>query len=647
MVETIEFSRIGKPDLHTDTEPFEVRLGDGRVLTLPPVDVGYWWGDATTRAQLSAADPTGLIRRLTDDLRGLWLHLGGGHHYELAGQRANVQAFGARGGGETDDTAACQAAVDAIQDAGGVGTVFFPPGTYKVSGLTVSSPRIQFVGEGRPTIQLTSPTSHVLTATDGADGLRLRGLRFSVPWSSVQKLQDDYGMALFATDCADIVVEDCDLHGLALRFVSCIDIEVRKNVIDCSMLANMRNGVHFRDSPNFLVLGNRLKGFSQDAVKIASTLTGDLDQFAWGTVAYNHMSDCDDDGIDAFNGGQRLRVLGNLFTDLKTGINLKVGDEDAVAGFPVMECVAAYNSIQNATDAGIKAISGRCIILGNHCVDIGCSDAGGAIQTGTDGDAGEGAPLEYQDLLIAHNYVNNVDNSSSGIFVGASGGQATLTGNHVLDCERYCLEVTAKSVIIQGGHLRNATRGINVNQNASATFGRTSVTIAHVMIDNESGSAFTMDRGISISSNTGTAILVGNNVFGATTEVVSSATTTRRVGNSFDGSSATVTGTGFATDPTGTARWVRNGEFVQMFLPVLSGTSDATTFTITGIPAGIVASSVQDIVVRVADNDTDAYGILRVTGTDTWEVYPTAALGTWTASGTKALRQTAFTYRLV
>lgn len=43
----------------------------------------------------------------------------------------NVKAYGAKGNGTTDDTAAIQAAIDAIGNTGG--TVFFPPGVYLIS----------------------------------------------------------------------------------------------------------------------------------------------------------------------------------------------------------------------------------------------------------------------------------------------------------------------------------------------------------------------------------------------------------------------------------------------------------------------------------------------------------------------------------
>lgn len=58
----------------------------------------------------------------------------------------NVSGYGAKGDGVTDDTAAIQAAINAVMAAGG-GTVYFPRGTYKASGLTANGV-LTFRGEG-------------------------------------------------------------------------------------------------------------------------------------------------------------------------------------------------------------------------------------------------------------------------------------------------------------------------------------------------------------------------------------------------------------------------------------------------------------------------------------------------------------------
>jgi len=57
---------------------------------------------------------------------------------QIKGAVTNVKDYGATGDGVTNDTAAIQAAIDAVNAAGG-GEVFFPAGTYSVSTLTWKS----------------------------------------------------------------------------------------------------------------------------------------------------------------------------------------------------------------------------------------------------------------------------------------------------------------------------------------------------------------------------------------------------------------------------------------------------------------------------------------------------------------------------
>lgn len=63
--------------------------------------------------------------------------------------RLNVRSYGAAGDGESDDSAACQRAINECVASGG-GSIYFPPGKYRITrSLTVASAaRMDFVGEG-------------------------------------------------------------------------------------------------------------------------------------------------------------------------------------------------------------------------------------------------------------------------------------------------------------------------------------------------------------------------------------------------------------------------------------------------------------------------------------------------------------------
>jgi hypothetical protein len=97
----------------------------------------------------------------------------------------------------------------------------------------------------------------------------------------------------------------------------------------------------------------------------------------------------------------------------------------------------------------------------------------------------------------------------------------------------------------------------------------------------------------------------------------------------------TVTGTGFTAGVSGTAQYVKLGRMVHLWLPQLSGTSNATTFTLTGIPAALAPVAVSWTPVLIANAGTFQIGVLLLNGT-TWEVFLGNA-GAFTASGTKQL----------
>lgn len=111
-----------------------------------------------------------------------------------------------------------------------------------------------------------------------------------------------------------------------------------------------------------------------------------------------------------------------------------------------------------------------------------------------------------------------------------------------------------------------------------------------------------------------------------------------------------VTATGLDTTVRGVAYYARFGPLVTLLLPELTGTSNATTMTLTGLPPSIVAlRTFFSQAIRVTNNSSDANnGYLRFNANSTvLDVFRNADItSAWTGSGTKTLRAVAVSYLL-
>lgn len=138
---------------------------------------------------------------------------------------------------------------------------------------------------------------------------------------------------------------------------------------------------------------------------------------------------------------------------------------------------------------------------------------------------------------------------------------------------------------------------------------------------------------------------------GALVQVRSITTTQFKMTYSVSGT-FTATGTGFAANPTATARYKVENGFVNLYIPQasLTGTSNSTDFTVTGLPASIAPSTI------LQKNLPLGEGLDNGAATNISAVINTAGglinlykgnLGTsWTASGTKTLRTSEFNYHV-
>lgn len=140
-------------------------------------------------------------------------------------------------------------------------------------------------------------------------------------------------------------------------------------------------------------------------------------------------------------------------------------------------------------------------------------------------------------------------------------------------------------------------------------------------------------------------ISVTDSILGASARFTGKITTDSLISSKFyEEGTFTATLTGVTTTVTGTARYVRVGKSVTLYIPALTGTSNSTACTITGIPASIALNRQQTFPgARISDNSTDYMGYLLANSTTInfvrWTAINTIVAFTFTNSGTKGLAE--------
>lgn len=112
--------------------------------------------------------------------------------------------------------------------------------------------------------------------------------------------------------------------------------------------------------------------------------------------------------------------------------------------------------------------------------------------------------------------------------------------------------------------------------------------------------------------------------------------------------SFTGTLTGCTTSPTGALDWSLSGDQVTLKVPAITGTSNSTAATITGMPDEIKPAATQELLGCVVDNGVTAAAKIGISTAGVISLYKgpgVGSLSTFTASGTKGTESFTITYR--
>jgi hypothetical protein len=310
----------------------------------------------------------------------------------LAGQRfadvdleVDVSEFGARGDGVTNNTGRLQAALDALEAAGG-GTLHIPAGTYLTDEVIVNGDRIRLVGDGAATVLRKTGSAGVL--------LRLLGDDATVECMSLEAgAQSCYLIRANVDGVAVAPIERVRLEELRLvcdhRTAKAIfvglykDVEIRRCHAENTL-------TQIADSLTFgITLHSGTSQYSYNATVERCTVRG----FFQGIVSYgtgirqrtaisrNLVESALDMGIVSYHAA-RCSVIENVVKSCAAGI---YADSTVDVDGNVYGNRVAFNLIQACTTWGIRTeeMIGASIV-GNTCTE--CQD-GIIVSGGTGGTA--------------------------------------------------------------------------------------------------------------------------------------------------------------------------------------------------------------------------------------------------------------------
>lgn len=181
------------------------------------------------------------------------------------------------------------------------------------------------------------------------------------------------------------------------------------------------------------------------------------------------------------------------------------------------------------------------------------------------------------------------------------------------------------SVVTNGVNLQGNGSSIEVSKNAFAMNGG-SVTNGVVV-----GAGHTSTK---VEDNTANGVV--------TNLIVDNGTRTR----TYESGAGNLTLTGCTTSPTGGYTYERNGRTVTLKILTVSGTSNTTAATLTGLPASIQPASNQWLYVPLFDNGAEVQGFAQVGASGTITLSKDIVSGSFTNTGTKGIRATAITWQL-
>ncbi|MGW6972880.1 right-handed parallel beta-helix repeat-containing protein [Streptomyces sp. NPDC054952] len=327
-----------------------------------------------------------------------------------AGDRRSVHdvlAYGAKGDGTTDDTAAFQAALTAARAVPEGATLLIPPGRYPLTKGLVLGPRMTVSAYGAHVLRTRDCGALVknfdsvtpVSAYDGAGDIALLGGTWDMRGSAYQQQSDAIGFA----HADGILVQDCTVLDTPSAHAVELNAVRRARIVNC-----LFDGLH--------VTG---QGTDTATNREAVQITGAISAVSLPAPAYDNTP-CQDILIS----GCTLRAA----ADGSRPFGALVGDHGGAKGVVHRDIRVIGNHVERSAAYGIRTTDWQqAVIAGNTIESVGVT----AIQVSSP------AGNALNDITITGNIIRNTgsDTSTGGAIVVSSGGDrhngVTITDNTI------------------------------------------------------------------------------------------------------------------------------------------------------------------------------------------------------------------------
>lgn len=327
----------------------------------------------------------------------------------------SVKDFGAKGDGVANDTSAIQSALNS-----GATAIFFPAGTYNISGITVPSTIKAFYGAGEATklVGTGSPAAYTpFINFNSLNGFDVRG--FSV---SVNKTTYPTNHALQFGLCQSGRVRD--IHVIAGGYIAvyapgCVAVSFENIQID----AFAARGFLADTSPAQLLLDD-IRVLSKGTTHSIQIIGGDRHKI---TRCSTYQSPSGSFGINLWNCNDSIISLNNCHADNVEGINIQDCNKVSITGNTIY-CLTGHH------DFGISIYAQTADVI--HCLVEGNR----VYYSGKSGIALASSPTKNcrlnhitGNIVVSPNQLNESQGAGILLYGGTTCSENTVQGNRLLD----------------------------------------------------------------------------------------------------------------------------------------------------------------------------------------------------------------------